>query len=491
MAGILDSLIRRVIGAPVPGTGAPAATPTDHEPLTTTTVAALRAMLDEHDRGVFLRSALLADLLRRDADVFGALQQRLTLLGAHPVVFDPPDDSEAAKASAEELAAAWPSICPAGAAYDLWTDEAMLGFGLGQLVWTQPPEGGPLTQHLEPVHGSAVECDRTTGRWYVQTLDQGRLPITPGDGQWVLFAPRSWRAPHLWGAVRPSAEWYLSNAHVANDARRRSETTGQGIWKASFPTGERETANGRSFLASIRGMGRAAVIPTPKGATPDASYDVELVEAKSDAYKIFEWLKRAGGGAIRLALLGQDLTSQNNLVGTNASSETGADTVRAIVRAQARGWSETATQQVSAPRARYLGTPLTRVRVDADPEVDRKAEGEAAKAAADAVQAWEALGVSVDKVAHATAAGMKGAKAMASPQAPAGTGAAAFAVGDRVRVVGQAHGEGQTTGTIAELADSQAYGIVFDGMESMGVHRWYVGSELAAEGAAPAEKKHA
>lgn len=419
MAGILDSLIRRVVGAPVPGTGAPPATPTDHEPLTTTTVAALRAMLDEHDRGVFLRSALLADLLRRDADVYGALQQRLTLLAGHPVRFDPPDESDAAKAAADDLAAAWPSICTAGAAYDLWTDEAMLGFGLGQLVWT-PGEGGRLAQHLEPVHGSAVECDRTTGRWYVQTLDQGRLAITPGDGQWVLFAPRSSRAPHLWGAIRPTGEWYLSNSNVANDARRRSETTGQGIWKAKLPAGVREAVDGKKFLAALRNIGRAAVIPVPQGATPETSYDVELVEAKADAYQIFEWLKRAGGGAIRLALLGQDLTSQNNLVGTNASSETGADTLRAIVRAQARGWSEVVTTQVSAARARYLGVPVTRVRVDAEPEVDRKAEGEAQQAAAAAVVAWRNAGVDVDAVAHATAAGMKGAtaKAVASPAPP-------------------------------------------------------------------------
>ena len=54
-----------VEGEPTPETGAPPSTPTYQEPLTTTTVAALRAMLDEHDRGTFLRSGLLADLLRR------------------------------------------------------------------------------------------------------------------------------------------------------------------------------------------------------------------------------------------------------------------------------------------------------------------------------------------------------------------------------------------------------------------------------------------
>ena len=406
MAGILDSIFRRVVGAPVPGTGAPAATPTEHEPLTTTTVAALRAMLDEHDRGVFRRSALLADLLRRDADVFGALQQRLTLLGSHPVAVDPADDSDAAKADAEQLLTAWPSICTPGAAYDMWTDEAMLGFGLAQVVWTQPEGGGPLVQHLEPVHGAAVEYERSTACWYVETIDQGRVLVMPGDGQWVLFAPRSARAPWMWGAIRPCAEWWLSNSNVANDGRRRSETTGQGIWKAKLPGGAREGVDGKKFIAALRNIGRSAVVPVPQGADASTSYDIELIEAKADAYQIFEWLKRTGGGAIRLALLGQDLTSQNNLVGTNASSETGADTLRAVVAAQARGWGECVTAQVSAPRARYLGTPVSKIRVHIEGEDRRKADAEAQTAAAAAVTAWRTLGVEVDAERAADAAGV-------------------------------------------------------------------------------------
>ena len=162
----------------------------------------------------------------------------------------------------------------------------------------------------------------------------------------------------------------------------------------------------------------AAAIPAPQGATPESSYDFELIEAKADAFKIFEWLKRAGGGAIRLAILGQDLTSQNNLVGTNASSSTGEGVTRAVVEAQARGLSDAFTQQVAAPRARYLGEPLTRVRIDAEPEADRKASAEASKAVAEAIAAWAAVGVTVDRLAHATAAGMKGA-AEAPPAKPA------------------------------------------------------------------------
>lgn len=410
-------ILGSVEGEPTPETGALPSTPSEQEPLTTTTVAALRAMLDEHDRGVFLRSGLLADLLRRDADVYGALQQRLTALGAHPLCFDAADDSGAAVKARDGLAADWPRLCSPGAQADLALDEAMMGWALAQVVWRFDDGSRVLRQTVEPWPSYAVEHDRTLRQWYVQTL-YGRQPITPGDGQWLLVAPRSARAPWLWGAIRPAAEWYLSNSFAASDARRRSETTGQGIWKVKVPSGARESAEGKGFLRSFRNLGRAAAIPAPQGATPESSYNFELIEAKADAYKIFEWLKRAGGGAIRLAILGQDLTSQNNIVGTNASSSTGEGVTRAVVEAQARGLSDAFTQQVAAPRARYLGEPLTRVRVDAEPDADRKASAEASKAVAEAIAAWAAVGVAVDLLAHATAAGMKGA-AEAPPAKPA------------------------------------------------------------------------
>lgn len=421
LATYAAQLLGEVEGEATPSTGAPPATPSKQEPLCTVTVAALRAMLDEHDRGIFLRSALLADLLRRDPDVYGALQQRLTALGAHPMCFDAADESPAAIAARDGLAADWPRLCSPGVRYDLATDEILMGFALGQVVWRWDDEHRRLRQTVESWPASAVEYDRTFRRWFVITATAGRLPITPGDGQWLLVAPRSDRAPWLWGAIRPAAEWYLSNSFAASDGRRRSETTGQGVWKVKVPTGARESAEGKGFLRSFRNIGRAAAIPAPQGATADQSYDFELVEAKADAYQIFEWLKAAGGSAIRLAILGQNLTSQNQQVGTNASSTTGENVTRAVVEAQARGLSDAFTAQVAKPRADYLGEPLTRVRIDAEPEADRKATAEASKAEADAVIRWREAGVAVDRVAHATAAGMKGATEAPIPVAPTPT----------------------------------------------------------------------
>jgi ATP-dependent protease ClpP protease subunit len=60
-----------------------------------------------------------------------------------------------------------------------------------------------------------------------------------------------------------------------------------------------------------------------------------------------------------------------------------------------------------------------------------------------------------------------------------------FAQGDRVRVTGTPHEEGQSTGTVDEI-NGNAYGITFDGMEDMGVHRWYVDNELEVDTSEPA-----
>lgn len=389
----LRSVVDRVVGAPVPSTGTPPVTPQDGEPLSDLSVAQLRAIIRDHDRGIFTRSGLLADLVRHDADVMGALQQRLLLQGAYETKITGPDGSDS------DLA--WESICPPSVAVDLWTDAVLLGFGLAQVVWrTSPDRPDVLLPRLHSVHPSAIEWSETEAQWYVSTT-RGRHPITPGDGQWVLYAPRSDRAPWRWGALAAVGEWYLSDSFAAADGRRRSEVVGQGIWKAKLPAGGAQTPDGKSFVSKLRTLGRGGVIPIPQGSTPESSYDVELVEAAGDLHAIFEWLMRTGGGRIRLAILGQDLTSQNNSVGTNASSNTGADVLRMIVRADAKAWEACIEEQLLRPLDAYLGRAGSELSVDydesPDPETMARAQTETARAAME----WRAAGVAVDMEAMA------------------------------------------------------------------------------------------
>lgn len=390
----------KVEGELNPLTGSAPVTPTDYEPLAEVSVQAIRNLLREHEDGIFLRSSLLADLVRaRDADAFGALQQRLLITASFP-------QSIVAGGVPSELHDSWFEVCSPGTAMDLWTDGILVGFGLGQLVWDHDPENpGFLKPKLFSVHPSAVEFERWSGRWKVST-DQGWVYITPGDGQWVLYTPRSDRAPWGWGAIQSIAEWYLSSSQTASDGRRRSEVMGQGIWKANLPAGARQTPDGKAFASKLRNIGRGGVIPCPQGATPEESYDVEILEAKSDAYQIFQWLMTTGGGKIRLALLGQDLTSQNNKVGTNASSGTGMDILHALVQADVRAWSACVDEQVLKPIATYRGGERERLIIDTSGEGDREADAKAQIATAQAVREWQTLGVNVDVEAMAAKAGI-------------------------------------------------------------------------------------
>ena len=311
-------------------------------------------MLDEHDRGRFTRSALLADLLRRDADVFGALQQRLLTMGAHPVCVDPRTTAPrrrprptARRRVAADLPAAPPSTC--GPTRPCWASRGRRCSGSARPRRT-------LTQRLEPVHAAAVEYDRSAGRWYVSTVDAGRVEMTPAtaSGCSSRTAPSARRGSGARSDRALSGTCPTPTSRATRGAAAKPPGRGS---EGVPPAGAREAIDGKKYLAALRNIGRAAVIPVPRGQTPETSYDLELVEAKADAYKIFEWLKRAGGGAIRPRAAGpgphepEQHRRHQRLVGDRRRR------ARAIVEASARGWSEAVTARRRRARARYLGRP--------------------------------------------------------------------------------------------------------------------------------------
>lgn len=54
-----------------------------------------------------------------------------------------------------------------------------------------------------------------------------------------------------------------------------------------------------------------------------------------------------------------------------------------------------------------------------------------------------------------------------------------FKVGDRVQITGSPkHDPTHFAGTVSIVHAGPAYGILMDGMESMGTHKWYTGDEL-------------
>lgn len=260
-------------------------------------------------------------------------------------VIEPATEGPADVAMADTMRVMWPRVVSTAAQNDMVGDAIVLGFGWGQIVPRWDEARGQLVPHLDPWPAGCASFDPDRRVWQAFT-SEGTIDITPGDGTWVLFAPRSERAPHLWGALRATAAWYLRGEQSGGGASRQAEVHGSPIWKAKLPAGARQTTEGKAFAQSLRTMGRNAVIPVPQGSSPESSYDVEIIEAKSDAYKVFEFLMQQGGRAMRLSVLGQDLTSANTGTGTYAQSKVGKDVTGEIILADARAWSECLTDQV-------------------------------------------------------------------------------------------------------------------------------------------------
>jgi len=59
-------------------------------------------------------------------------------------------------------------------------------------------------------------------------------------------------------------------------------------------------------------------------------------------------------------------------------------------------------------------------------------------------------------------------------------GTSRFEIGQRVRVTSP-HIDGHKAGVVSVVSSEAAYGVLIDGMEDMGVHRWYVDGELQAD----------
>lgn len=410
--GLLGALGLREAETPGPEASAVAS---EQGTLTHLTLYAAREMLAEHERGVFLRSALVAEHILRDPDLYAALTQRLETLFGLPFDVEPLDESDAAKAEAAFVKAQWSTIASRPAQREMMGYAVLLGFAIGQLVW-EPGDDGELVPRLIPWLPSRVSYQEWRKAWIAHTRT-GPVDVVPGTGRWVLYTPKSVNRPWMWGVIRCLVEWFLRAQSGAADASKHAEIHGLPVWLARMPNGSDTTPAGKNFLRSIRDMGRNAVVPLPRGDSDATSYDLELEAAQTDAFRIYEFLLRAAGGKFRLAILGQDLTSQNNVVGTNASSETGADTLAAIVRADAATWGECCTRQIAKPLAVYRGKPLVRVELDAEPGEDLGALATAQKTAGEAAAAWDGAGLEVDIAEHARRFGVPG-KAKPKPVEP-------------------------------------------------------------------------
>lgn len=244
------------------------------------------------DVGDLSLAARLMRSVRKDGTVAGLLEARTGGVVRLPKKFrGNPEIVAALELGHDSVRSVFDEMFPPQELQSFASDIVLLGVGVGELV---PVEGRdyPVFVRLEP---EFLVYRWTENRWYYRSI-VGLLPITPGDGRWVLHttgrvAPWNnglWRAVGRAWIDKEHARLHKSNweGKLANPAR-----------VAISPSGAGEKQR-QSWFRSVMNWG----INTVFGLLP--GYDVKLLESNGRGYECFLQTIEKSDRDIAIALAG-------------------------------------------------------------------------------------------------------------------------------------------------------------------------------------------
>ena len=383
----------------------------------------VQTIIGAHEVGNFRASDILADVIERQPRIFGALNNRaLGVVGAPFSVLPGLGDRRRATYAARVLEEDWPTICPEETAAELVRGLVSMGFVICRV--RPAMMRGRWVPTLEAWHPSFIRWDVTRGAFMALTDTVGEVPVTPGDG-WFLLASQRTR-PWMRAVVRCLGLPAEVRKHAVKDWARWSEKHGLPLVELQVPASKADSSEASEFFAQMRDLVSDTTIVSPQGDKDQASYKVNLIEAKDTAWEGFKELIARQDGDVSIAIEGQNLSTENSTVGAKASSQTG-HTIRQDLR-EADAWVLAVALHEQVIRAWALwnfGDPdLAPWAVwDATPPEDRAAQAQTMKAAGDAVTVWRQLAqasgrdVDLEELAERFGVPLVDAKPGASPAA--------------------------------------------------------------------------
>jgi len=344
--------------------------------------ADLEAAERNADAGNLRTAGQLMTFARRDGVMSGVLSTRTGGLVRLPRKFrGDPEVIEALELGHSSVRSVYDEMLPPGELGLLAADGVLLGIGVAELC---PVRGRdyPVLIRLDPQFIQYVWSEDQ----YYYCAAEGRLPITPGDGRWVLHQPGGRIAPWqnaLWRCVganvirKSHANLHKDNweAKLANPAR-----------VAVAPQGSAE-AQKESWFQTIMAWNLNSVF----GMTP--GYDVKLLESNGVGAESFARTITEANNEIVIAIAGQTVTTTGGAGFQNSDIH---KTIRAdLIKETADGLAYTInTQCIPAFVAKRYGTAavVTRpcvVEYDVTPPKDRNAEATSLVTAANAISMLE------------------------------------------------------------------------------------------------------
>lgn len=325
------------------------------------------------DNGDLAAAARLSRSLRRDGVLGGLLSTRaggLTRLpkefrGSEQVVAAMSDDGDHRLFQrifrAKELAL-------------MIGDGILLGVGVGELVYL-PDRPEPVFVRLDP---EFLRYRWSDDAWFYTLYGGAQVPVTPGDGRWILHTPGGYQQPWSNGLWASLARSFVAKDHAFQYRENYSGKLANPARVAVNPTGATETEKG-NFFQRVMAWGVNTVFGLPPG------WDVRLLESNGRGYEVFQQTIATSNEEIIIALVGQMVTVTGGTGFANADIHA---TIRAdLIQDDGDGIASTLNDQAFRQVVNRLfgGSARCSVAWDTKPPADLKVEAEAISAASKAI----------------------------------------------------------------------------------------------------------
>lgn len=264
-------------------------------------------------------------------------------------------------------------MCPPGELESIDRDGIELGVAVGELV---PVDGRthPVLHRLPPEHLRYIWNEN---RWYYQSV-AGRLPITPGDGRWVLHTPGGRVYPWQNGLWRALGRCYVTKEHARLHRETWEATLANPARVVSSPVGAKE-ADRKDFFQKLKQWGVNAVFGLPIG------WELKVLETNGQGAKSFKDTIREQDDEIIVITSGQTMTTTGGE--GFANGDVGKGILAGLIKRDERGLAFTVNTQilpawVELEYGAVSPDDVPSVSWDVDPPVDRKANADAMSAVA-------------------------------------------------------------------------------------------------------------